>query len=850
MKKIHTIIAFLFAVSLALAQTTTLNKNNSTGNINTSFNLGSQSIGGATATDFTDLHGATAYARTLWDNADAATSRASLGVPGVDAAFYGFSISASGADNSTALNAALAAHKTVWVSAEGTADLSGKITLNSGNQLYLNRGLVIRRSGTTEYELFTNAGASAANNEMDEDISIYGNGARIQVNGNEGSTAARHGLRAHVAFANVKRLKLMGLRCTDLERSSFFIHVSNFDGLEVGDFEISGTGAGNIKDGVHLGAGTNFRVHDGLIKTNDDPLALNAGFDYDGLSTYRGSLRHGVIERITIQVPSGGTADGYFRFLPGAWKAWTTATSYDYNDTITNGTTQYTKTDAGTEVSSVMPTHTPAGTVVTGADGISWRSMGPGSHTVGVVEDVVIQDITIEAPVYASIIPNGDAFGRSFFPGTTSDNLVRNITFKRVTLRHPTPATTPLVFLGLKCDNITVEDMTLDPSYLPGPLFLNAASVNGGRLVMRRIYVPAWHNGTTSSLVSSESGGSFDELLVEDCNITGRNDGTNFQSIDGIIAYSFSASSLGDIIVRGGTYDWVTSLVRNHSTGGFHLDIQGATFKKVRRLVALTGSSGSNTNIFRLRGNHFEQAPTIALWGVTTSNHSVIASLSNNVFDATSLTVGETTGTSRITFSDTPIDTSKLSTSAAVVGDRVRTTTGWAEFNGTAWVSQSFAGAFATTGAYNLTFATTGNTLATLPSGTPTLLATGGSGAALTGITATQIATTPAGNLAATTQAATNAELDAEKATKALTATATLDFGSIASLAQADLTITVSGATTGSAVVAGLPASPDAGIVWNAFVSATNTITIRATNITALPVDPASATFRATVLVP
>jgi hypothetical protein len=83
-----------------------------------------------------------------------------------------------------------------------------------------------------------------------------------------------------------------------------------------------------------------------------------------------------------------------------------------------------------------------------------------------------------------------------------------------------------------------------------------------------------------------------------------------------------------------------------------------------------------------------------------------------------------------------------------------------------------------------------------------------------------------------------------------LTATATLDFGSIAAAASADLTITVTGAVVGYSVSIGLPASPAAGIVWSAFVSASNTVTIRATNITLIAVDPASATYRATVFIP
>jgi hypothetical protein len=78
-------------------------------------------------------------------------------------------------------------------------------------------------------------------------------------------------------------------------------------------------------------------------------------------------------------------------------------------------------------------------------------------------------------------------------------------------------------------------------------------------------------------------------------------------------------------------------------------------------------------------------------------------------------------------------------------------------------------------------------------------------------------------------------------------ASGTLDFGSIASAASADLTITVTGASTGDSVSLGLPAAPTAGIIFQGFVSASNTVTVRATNITGSPVDPASATYRATV---
>jgi hypothetical protein len=84
--------------------------------------------------------------------------------------------------------------------------------------------------------------------------------------------------------------------------------------------------------------------------------------------------------------------------------------------------------------------------------------------------------------------------------------------------------------------------------------------------------------------------------------------------------------------------------------------------------------------------------------------------------------------------------------------------------------------------------------------------------------------------------------------TKILTATASLDFPSISAASQADLTITVTGAATGDEVIMALPAAPTAGLVFNAFVSATNTVTIRASNITGSPINPAAASFGVIVI--
>lgn len=81
-----------------------------------------------------------------------------------------------------------------------------------------------------------------------------------------------------------------------------------------------------------------------------------------------------------------------------------------------------------------------------------------------------------------------------------------------------------------------------------------------------------------------------------------------------------------------------------------------------------------------------------------------------------------------------------------------------------------------------------------------------------------------------------------------LDVTASVNHASMATLTQDDQTVIVPGAKVNDIVVLGLPAAPTAGIIYNAFVSAADTVKIRASNFTAGTIDPAAATFRIQIL--
>jgi hypothetical protein len=83
---------------------------------------------------------------------------------------------------------------------------------------------------------------------------------------------------------------------------------------------------------------------------------------------------------------------------------------------------------------------------------------------------------------------------------------------------------------------------------------------------------------------------------------------------------------------------------------------------------------------------------------------------------------------------------------------------------------------------------------------------------------------------------------------QSLTTTASLNFPSVAANGGTqDLTVTLNGVKAADSQVVvdlGLPTGLNAGLLFHAWVSADDTVTVRCTNATAGAIDPAAATFR------
>jgi len=78
--------------------------------------------------------------------------------------------------------------------------------------------------------------------------------------------------------------------------------------------------------------------------------------------------------------------------------------------------------------------------------------------------------------------------------------------------------------------------------------------------------------------------------------------------------------------------------------------------------------------------------------------------------------------------------------------------------------------------------------------------------------------------------------------------TATLNFPSISGGSTSELTVTVAGATTGSSCSCAPNTAIEAGLSWSAYVSSANTVTVRLSNVTTGVINPASRSWKVTVI--
>jgi hypothetical protein len=105
-----------------------------------------------------------------------------------------------------------------------------------------------------------------------------------------------------------------------------------------------------------------------------------------------------------------------------------------------------------------------------------------------------------------------------------------------------------------------------------------------------------------------------------------------------------------------------------------------------------------------------------------------------------------------------------------------------------------------------------------------------------------------AGTVALDTGTQTVLAIDSATVPTYLTVSSVLDFSNIAAGACAESTLSLPGASSGDSVAPGWPAGFESGLIGMMRISASNTVAVRICNLSGTTVDPAAATFRATVV--
>lgn len=349
--------------------------------------------------------------------APAPSPASAVGVPGtgvahggLDAALFGFSPDASGVVNTAALQHAVDCGGTIVVSRPGVYAMAGTVYIGSHTALVFGAGVALKKVDERGPFCHVLLNKGARTKTWDTGISVTG--LEVIVNGMDIRKFEVYGLHGQIAFFYVKDLRIERFRCHDLGKVQYGVHICTFEDVVVNDVAISGD-----KDGVHLGRGRRFTISNGVFRTYDDAVALNA-HDYSVGNPELGWIEDGVVQNCH-DLDDGKKPIGYFcRILAGAWIDWREGMEVQQSDTVVSEGRLYrvqAKPDGTVYKSVTRPTHTSGSQVL---DGINWGVVqNDVTYTAG-VRNVVFRDIFLRKPrIGFSVHFDNDKFSRSYYPG-------------------------------------------------------------------------------------------------------------------------------------------------------------------------------------------------------------------------------------------------------------------------------------------------------------------------------------------------------------------------------------------------------------------------------------------------
>jgi len=379
-----------------------------------------------------------------------------------DAADFGFLPSNSPEENSAAFQRCLDGGGKIVVNTPGVYDVCKTLFLDSDTDLEFSGGVILRRAkddeGISARYVFLNRGAMER--AYNDNISIKG--LTIECSGIDGGTDVPDivGLRGHLSFFYARHIRIENFRMHDLLRSYFAIHVCTFEDVSITDVHIEG-----LKDAVHFGTGRDFLVRDGVFKTFDDPIALNA-HDYPGSNPEMGWIENGLIENCyDLEDPEHGTTGFFARVIAGAWKDWEEGMEIQqHGDAVISEGRIYRSNGPVEEksyISTCRPTH-ESGTM-TYPDGIIWTmSQNKNVDYSCGVRNVLFRNIYLQKkrPIALSLHFDKDKWSRSYYPGAVLP-VQSEITFEGLHVEADIPV---LLHARTGVDHFTVRDSEIGTS--------------------------------------------------------------------------------------------------------------------------------------------------------------------------------------------------------------------------------------------------------------------------------------------------------------------------------------------------------------------------------------------------
>lgn len=361
----------------------------------------------------------------------------------ITASLHGFSPKNNGDENRRALQKLFDIGGHILIDKPGKYDVVGTAYIGSDTTLEFVSGASLRRvpSGTGDGAAIMNKGAEAR--EYDENIVIRG--MKLECNGVDISREHENivGANAHVVFFYTKHTKIENFTCLDLPAHGFCIQICTFEDSLVENVHVEG-----MKDAVHYGPGKHFVLRNGIFRTFDDPVALNAN-DYAVANPEMGWIEDGLIENC-VDLDQPETTGFFCRLLAGAWSEWKSGMVIRNSDTVISGGRMYRAKmppDDKEYISVTPPTHERGKAIV---DGITWVMTQDKNVSLSCgCRNIVFRNIRLEKnrPTAFCFHFDEDKFSHSYYP--YSDAPVQTgIVLDNIKMRADVPflirATTPV----------------------------------------------------------------------------------------------------------------------------------------------------------------------------------------------------------------------------------------------------------------------------------------------------------------------------------------------------------------------------------------------------------------------